>query len=404
MSEPAARGPGAPAKAALRPVMVVPDFDRIGGYELQALSLAAHHERTGVRSFVLSNNPWGHAAREERLGVTIHRLPPLPPERPNWAALFVSFLTFLNNHRREYDVIHCHALTFLAACCARIARILKKPVVVKVATERDVREYHDNRTLAFRLFFRWLKRADRLLCLSESIRREAIACGFRPEQAVIVPNGVDTERFAPAAEPARAAARTTLQVAGDTPGAPFVALFVGRLVQRKGVDVLLRAWAATRDARQGLLLVVGDGPERASLERLARDLGLEFETRVRFLGERTDVRPCYAAADAFVFPSRLEGLPNALLEAMSCGLPSIATRIGGCLDVMTEQSGMLVPSDDVGSLAGAIDELAGDPARRTQLAVAARRRVLAHFSFAVTAARLQQVYREAAAGKAGVAG
>jgi glycosyltransferase involved in cell wall biosynthesis len=377
----------------LRPVMIVPDFDRIGGYELQALSLASHYQRNGVRSFLVSNNVAGLPGREERLGVVIHRLPPSPPHRPNWAALFTSFLTFLESHRHEYDVIHCHALTFLAACCARIGRILGKPVVVKVATERDVREYHDNRSLHFRLFFRWLKRADRLLCLSESIQREAIACGFRAEQTVIAPNGVDTERFAPAPPTSRTNARAA---AGFGP-ADFCLLFVGRLVERKGVDVLLRALAASQRAKASRLLVVGAGPERQQLERLAAELGIAAQ--VQFLGEVTDVAPFHACADAFVFPSRLEGLPNALLEAMASGLPAIATRIGGCVDVMTEQSGVLVPPDDVGALAAALDLLAGAAERRATLAIAGRQRVLERFCFPVTAARLQQVYREAAAGK-----
>ena len=81
---------------------------------------------------------------------------------------------------------------------------------------------------------------------------------------------------------------------------------------------------------------------------------------------------------------------------MASGLPSIATRIGGCLDVMTEQSGLLVPPDDVPALAAALDDLAGDAARRAQFATAGRLRVLDHFEFAVTAARLQQIYRKAA--------
>jgi len=372
--------------------MVVPDFDRIGGYELQALSLASHFQRAGVPTFLLANNPWGHAPREQRNGVTIVRLPHAPPQRRNWAALFVAFLTFLRCHRREYDVIHCHALTFLAACCARIGRILRVPVVVKVATEQDVREYRDNRSLHFRLFFRWLKRADRLLCLSESIRQEAIACGFRPEQTVLAPNGVDTERFAPATPQARATARAELRLADGV----FAALFVGRLVQRKGVDVLLQAWARSAAARHGRLLLVGDGPERARLEAIARDLGIAES--VHFAGERTDTLACYAAADAFVFPSRREGLPNALLEAMSCGLPAIATRIGGCTDVVTDGSGILVPPDDVPALVAALDELAAEPARRAAVAAAGRQRVLEAFSFAVTAARLQEIYRGVAGG------
>jgi glycosyltransferase involved in cell wall biosynthesis len=270
--------------------------------------------------------------------------------------------------------------------------LLGVPVVVKVATEQDVREYRDNRSLHFRLFFRWLKRADRLLCLSESIRQEAIACGFRPEQTVLAPNGVDTERFAPATPDARAAARRDLGLEDGT----FTALFVGRLVQRKGVDVLLQAWARSASARSGRLLLVGDGPERARLEGMAHALGIAGS--VHFAGERTDTLAFYAAADAFVFPSRREGLPNALLEAMSCGLASIATRIGGCTDVVTDGVGLLVPADDPAALGTALDGLAGDAAERAHLAAAGRRRILNAFSFAVTGARLQEIYRGVAAG------
>jgi glycosyltransferase involved in cell wall biosynthesis len=371
--------------------MVVPDMDRVGGYELQALSLAAHLRRAGVATFVLANNPWRHPPREERDGVAIHRLPPAPPHHPNWAALFVAFLRFLTSHRREYDVVHCHAMTFLAACCVRIGRLLGVPVVVKVATERDVREYRDNRSLHFRLFFRWLKRADRLLCLSESIRQEAIACGFRPEQAVVVPNGVDTERFRPPLEEERGAARAAFGLRDGE----VALLFVGRLVQRKGVDVLLHALASVPDV---VLLVAGDGAMRTEWEALAVRLGVG--ARTRFLGELQDVLPCYRAADVFAFPSRLEGLPNALLEAMACGLPAVATRIGGCADVIGDGCGVLVERDDAAGLAAAIARLAGNPCERARLGAAARARVEAAFAFAVTAARLQEVYAQLARSRA----
>jgi starch synthase len=87
---------------------------------------------------------------------------------------------------------------------------------------------------------------------------------------------------------------------------------------------------------------------------------------------------------------------------MASGLPSIATRIGGCLDVMTEQSGLLVPSDDVSALAAAIDTVVADAGRRAELAAAGRQRVLDRFAFSITAAQLQQIYRQAVASNRGV--
>jgi glycosyltransferase involved in cell wall biosynthesis len=367
--------------------MLVPDFDRIGGYELQALSQAAHFRSRGLPVLLLTNHHPERPPREVRDGVVVQRLDPLPPDSHNWAALFSAFLTFLKHHRADYDVIHCHALTFLAACCARIGRLLRVPVLVKVATERDVREYRDNHSLHFRLFFRWLKGADLLLCLSESIQHEAVACGFRPERTAIMPNGVDSERFRPATAEQRAQARRDLGLAERE----LAFVYVGRLVQRKGVDVLLQALARAHDASAATLFAVGDGEERTALERQSRELGIA--DRVRFTGEQRAVQPWLHAADAFVFPSRLEGLPNALLEAMAHGLPVIATRIGGCTDVVTEGSGILVPSDDVPALASAIDRLAGDAALRAQLGHAARARIEERFAFARIGDELQQLYR-----------
>ena len=234
-----------------------------------------------------------------------------------------------------------------------------------------------------------MKTADRLLCLSERIRAEAIACGFREDQAVIVRNGVDTRRFAPASPALRAAARESLGLRNGE----LAFLYVGRLVQRKGVDVLLNALPLCGPAARARVFVVGDGEKAAEWRSLAQDLGVAG--RVTFAGEQDDVAPFLAAADAFVFPSRLEGLPNALLEAMACGLPSIATRIGGCIDVMTDDAGILVGSDDARALAAAMDRLA-DAGERARLGDAARRRVQSAFAFDVTAERLQAIYREVA--------
>jgi glycosyltransferase involved in cell wall biosynthesis len=140
------------------------------------------------------------------------------------------------------------------------------------------------------------------------------------------------------------------------------------------------------------LLVVGDGSQRPRLEALSQELGLDPE-RVRFLGFRSDIPNLLTAADFFVLASRDEGLPLALLEAMSHGLPAVSTSVGGVPEVVANgEDGLLVPSGDVAAMAQAIGLLARDQAVRVRLGGAGQRRVEESFSFGRTATQYEQLY------------
>jgi len=160
----------------------------------------------------------------------------------------------------------------------------------------------------------------------------------------LIPNGIDLEHFRP---PDR-----------RRPAHPLHLLSVGRLASQKGVIYLLRALAQTQSS--ACLRVLGDGPERARLERMANDLGLS--RRVEFAGwaPREDLPRHYAWADAFVLPSLDEGMPNVVLEALACGLPVIGTDVAGTRDLVHSETGILVPPADSRALAAAIDRLASD--------------------------------------------
>ena len=157
--------------------------------------------------------------------------------------------------------------------------------------------------------------------------------------------------------------------AGDRRGLVTVA----RLVPQKGIDVLIRAMARTVGEAGGwTLTLVGDGPERQDLERQVEQAGLQ--DRVQFLGFRPDPQTFLLQAGVFVLPSRFEGMPNALLEAMAAGLAVIVTNASpGPLEVVEHgTSGWVVPSDDPVALAEALDHLAADPLLRERLGAAAR--------------------------------
>lgn len=227
--------------------------------------------------------------------------------------------------------------------------------------------------------------------VSASQAREAQALGLAPAgRSRLVVNGVDAARVRAAItrEPLSRAAL------GLDPGA-LVLGTVARFDPVKGLDVLLRAFAqvlARRPTAQ--LLLVGDGPEAARLRDLAGALGLGG--RAVFAGPVKDAARGLPVLDLYVSASHREGLPLALLEAMVCGLPVLATRVPGHVDVVEDGvTGVLVPPGDPTGLAGAAVELLEDPTRRRALGEAGRARAETHFALSRMLAEMRDLYREA---------
>ncbi|MCB8820201.1 glycosyltransferase family 4 protein [Microvirga rosea] len=192
----------------------------------------------------------------------------------------------------------------------------------------------------------------------------------------VVPNGVDAIKFHPSGK--------------SQPRSRIRLVFVGRLQHQKGVDVLLRAMG--RLARPDLeLLIVGDGPDRNLLTSLAAELSLERNVIFRGWAEKAELPDLYRSGDIFVLPSRDEGMPNVLLEAMASGLPAVATRISGSEELVVHgETGLLVPPEDADALAAALAELSDNAALRTEFGRRARSRVEHQFTWrAVAEAYLQ---------------
>ena len=221
-----------------------------------------------------------------------------------------------------------------------------------------------------------------------------------------IPNGVDVGRFAPEGRTAAAGSAE----AGDpdeVPGAPMEAASgidgrpptvgtIGRLIRDKGHDRLLRAWPAVREAvPDARLRIVGDGPRRDALERLAEREGVAGS--VTFVGAVTDPVPEYRGFEVAVFPSRREGFGLTAAEAMACGVPVVAADLPALREVVGD-AGLLVDGDDPDALAGAIISLLGDADRRAGLAAAGRDRVADRFSVDRTAGDYARLYRRLATG------
>jgi glycosyltransferase involved in cell wall biosynthesis len=207
--------------------------------------------------------------------------------------------------------------------------------------------------------------AHAIVANSRAAGRQLESEGVPADRVRIIPNGVDAGRFEP--RPMGGIAVTTI-------------LTVANLRSEKAHEVLLVAAAQLRRYPYLRFLIAGDGPRAAELHALAKTLAVERQ--VSFLGHREDVPALLASADAFVLPSRSEAFPNGAIEAMAAGLPVVATRTGGLLDLIDEgRTGLLVPPDDPGALAAAIESLVLSPARAAMLGAAARDEVTRRYSF-----------------------
>ena len=275
---------------------------------------------------------------------------------------------------RTADVVYATSMIRRAAAGAALAR---RPLVVKLVADEayervrragrfagSLDEFqHASGGTRVRVLRstrdRALRRAAHVFCPSAYLREIAVAWGLDPGRVTVLPNPAP---LLPALPP-REELRRQLGLDGPT------LAFAGRLTGQKSVGVALAAVAAVDGVS---LVVLGDGPERPSLER--RTAELRLDGRVRFLGSgtRDDVLRLFHAADASVLPSAWENFPHTVVEALAVGTPVIATAVGGVAEVVRDgENGLLVPPGDVGALAAAIDRLVHENGLRERLAVAA---------------------------------
>ncbi len=242
----------------------------------------------------------------------------------------------------------------------------------------------------------WLNRAivrQSAAALANSNGLAALARHAFPGKTIgIVRNGVDPSVFSPRADNAPADA--------PKPSSRLRFLFVGRLCAEKALEVLLAALDLLRRERPSLdweFVMVGDGPERSALDAQIRALNLGGRVRIEGWIDRPRIPDFYRSADVFLLPSRFEGMPNVVLEAMASGLPVVGTRISGTEElVIHDRTGLLVAPEEAAPLAAAIGELAADPARRLAMGRAAREEVLRAWTWESRARELETVLYDCA--------
>lgn len=303
------------------------------------------------------------------------------------------FAGWRTGRRGRYDVVHVH-WAVPHVLFGRAAAAASDAAMVTTFYGAELR-WARSRIPGMRWLLKMAaRRSARMVAISNHTAAEVEKLtGMRPE---VIPYGIGLSAAERSPWPPR-----SVEEKGDQ---GFTVLFVGRLVERKGVHVLLRAAAKVRGQYRLRVVVVGDGPERGRLENLARELGLEQS--VEFRGRVTDeeLARSYRAADAFVLPAvvdsrgETEGLGVVLLEAMSYGVPVVASRAGGITDIVEDgANGLLVDAGDAEALAGALARLMEDRALASRLGEAGRRTVEARFRWERITDRWERLYSEAVA-------
>jgi glycosyltransferase involved in cell wall biosynthesis len=357
-------------------LMFIPEFPPIGGGAGNASANLAREMARQGHQVTLMTVRFGDFPREEVWeGVRILRVPALRRRLDRSGA--VEQLTFIAAglwegwkfaRRAHPDAV----VAFFGVPSGAIAWVLKKRFSIPYVVSMRGGDVPGFRPYNFRLYHRLIapflrliwRDADALVANSQGLR--ALALAFSPNaEILVIPNGVDLDAYAPA----------------PRAWSPPRILSVGRVVYQKGLDVAMRALSELRDMAWSWT-IAGDGSARASLEAAAQEAGIA--ERIHFAGwqEKDALRALYREANLFLFPSRDEGMPNAVLEAMASGLPVVATNIAGNEElVVPGETGILVPSDDAEALRNGLETCLEDESLRKRMGRAGRRRVEESYSW-----------------------
>jgi glycosyltransferase involved in cell wall biosynthesis len=390
----------------------------VGGAEKQALAQARDLLERGYKTTIITlrhERAW--PKREVIEGVPVirvagillggrQRLPNVFKKLSYLMGLLVMAWT-LWRHRGCYDILHVYQLNLLALPSALVCRLTNKPMVIAVrststsragrlpGTESLVTGSLDTTAPSprvneqseiggdlaplealgkpvVRLTHSLLQRNRAVvIVLSSRMMSYVVAHDFSLPGMRLIPNGVDTSRFTP---PHEASSEEQAQSV----------ICISKLRYEKGIDVLLQAWRLIQEQlpqpSHARLIIVGDGPLQAQLEHQAIDLGITDS--VEFVGLQSDVPAQLHRASLAVLPSRWEGMPNALLEAMACSLACVATRVSGSEDIIQHGiNGLLVEPEDDQSMAQALLTLLCDQTLAQRYGQAARETVEQYYSF-----------------------
>ncbi len=402
-----------PQNSPLRICLLTGNFHPVvGGGEKHARSLARELIRQGAEVTVLTRRSRrALPARETVMGIPVVRVGPPGLPRLGKYLMLPAVLRHLRRERAQYDIIYVCGLRVLGLAGILAAEQLGLKCVLRAEALGELSgdfiwRCHPGapvNPLRQRLFQPLIRRRNRRLLagasafvsISAPVREEFLACGVPPARIHDIPNGIDPEEF-PAADPAR---RLELRSQLGLPAGRIICAYSGKLNRGKGLQFLVNLWRelAAERPQLHLLLIGGGGGQAISCEAELRGMiragGLADKITITGYTEKV---PAYLrAADYFLFPSESETLGLALLEALACELPAVASRIPGIADFMRDGvNGRLAAPNDREAWRAAIGGLLDNPAGARALGRAGRQTVLDRYGIATDAARHLELFRQ----------
>lgn len=288
------------------------------------------------------------------------------------------FELIVEEHRRDpFDILHAYFLPQAGFVAAYAGKYLGTPSVVSIRGNDIERAAFDPAKFSHVMYA--LQNASAVTTNASTLARKARA--FVEREIFLIPNGIDTELFKPMERNETLA--EMLGLGGKTKEERSAVIgFAGELREKKGLRALLSGYAQAAKSRPASLLIVGevrDGEDKKFFDEF-KSANSQLPITVTGPVPHEDIPAYYALMDVLVHPSLRDGMPNAALEAMACGLPVIATPVGGILDALEDgENGVLVNVNDAAALAGKIVELLDDPQKRAGLGQRARETVVEKF-------------------------
>jgi glycosyltransferase involved in cell wall biosynthesis len=380
-------------------------YPKIGGGETHARLLSATLVRRGVPVFILTQRQVRSWPRVDEVdGVPVQRVGVPGSARFGKFLMMPAVLLALLYRRRDYDIIYVcgfrtlgpiAVLLLLTTGCRCVLRAESCEELSGADILRKFRRGMMRRTAGFLIAMRnaLMRRADRFLSISSVIRQEFLQCGVPPERIVSIKNGIDIARFSPVAPAEKTELRRRLHLPDG-----LLCTYTGKLNRMKGLEMLLRAWRrlVARHPEFHLVLVGSGANQFLSCENELRAFvrDKDLERSVTFTGAVSNVHEYLQASDLFVFPSECEALGISLVEALACGLPAVATRVGGIPDVVDDGvDGRLIEVGDEDGLVSAIESLSEDPRRRAELGRGARAKAVTAFGIDAVAEAHERLFR-----------
>ena len=355
------------------------------GAERQAMAQGVELTRRGHSVRVLTQAiPGMDLPRDDEIGgIAVHRwIRPIRRGPLFGLSFVVETIRALRRLRPHYDLIHTHQALWEAVSTGLGRDLIKAPILVQPASSGYFGEASElSRTKGFPILRRLALRNPAFAAISGDIERQWRMLGVPPSNIIRTASGVDRAVFHPGPS----------AIEDRLPPRPRV-LFTGRLHPQKNLEGLIEGWPGIAERTGANLLLLGIGPDRDRLASIASERGVG--DRVHFLGAVDDPSEFLRAADLFVLPSVAEGMSNSLLEAMATGLPCVASKIGGNIDLLDDpKAGLLVAPGDREAWSGAILHLLTDRPAAIELGREALRVVSDRYDLKIVVDHYESIYQ-----------